>query len=419
MNTKTLLLLASLLASAAASAQHIPERAIVVAGDTTNENHRQNISVMYSRHNLAFEDPAAPRFLFLDKKGLVAFGIGGYVKASAMYDFDGAIDNNNFYTSYIAVPNSPSQRERLGATAAHSTIFFKLVSRQTSLGRVIMYIQSNFAGANNNYAFTLDQAYVSIGNMTFGKARSVFSDARSMAPTIDDQGPSGQVTAKNLLVKYESPSYHGFSGAVSVEMSAAAYTEAPKTQSIAQRFPDIPLYLQYSWNGGDSHVRASAILRELSYRNDELMKNRFTTGWGVQFSTISKVAGGLTVFGHYTYGKGIARYINDLNDAGYDLIPDTNGTLRAPGMAGWTAGLQYDFTSKFFMSASYSQARLYDNESLGADCYDYGQYFVANAFYNPISDLRIGFEYLHGSRTNVNKESGHANRIKAMVQFSF
>ena len=81
--------------------------------------------------------------------------------------------------------------------------------------------------------------------------------------------------------------------------------------------------------------------------------------------------------------------------------------------------MQYDFTSDFFISASYSQARLYDNKELGGDCYNYGQYIAANAFYNPIPDLRVGIEYLHGIRNNLNGESGHANRLEAMVQFSF
>lgn len=419
MKSKTLFLGLCLASTAVSFAQHIPDRAIVLSGDTTSDDHRQNIAIMYSRNNLAFEDPAAPRFLFLDKKGTVALGIGGYVKALGMYDLRGAVNNNGFYTNMIPVPENPAQRERFGATANNSSIFLKLVSRPTKLGRIIVYIQSNFTGDDGNYGFKLKQAYVSIGNVTLGKARSVFSDAPAMAPTVDDQGPSGQVSAKNMLIKYESPSYRGFSYAISVEVPEASYTTGTNTRAISQRFPDIPLYVQYAWNGGESHIRASGILRELSYRNDFTAENKLTTGWGVQFSAVSKIVGGLGIFGHYTYGKGIATYINDLSGLGYDLIPDGNGKLRAPGSAGWTAGMQYDFTSNFFMSTSYSQARLYDNGELGGDCYNYGQYIAANAFYNPIPDLRFGLEYLHGVRNNLNGESGHANRLEAMVQFSF
>ena len=398
----------------------IPDRAIIVSGDPTHPNHVGNVAEMYSRTNLAFEDPAAPRFLFLDKKGVVALGIGGYVKAVGEYDLRGALSNNDFYTNKIPVPFDPAQRQRFGATAAHSSIFLKLVSRETKFGRVIVYVQTNFTGDNGGYGLKLKQAYVTLGHVTIGKMRSTFADGPAMAPTIDDQGPSGQTTAKNMMVQYASPSYSGFSYAVSAELPSANYTLAPDTRSINQRFPDIPAYIQYGWNKGKSHIRLSGILRELSYR-DEMNSgsNHFRTGWGVQLSAIARIYGGLTFFGHYTYGKGIASYINDLDGLGYDLVPESTGKLKAPGVTGWTAGLQYNFTPKFFATASYSRAQLYDTEAMSADTYRYGQYIAANIFYNLLGDLRIGAEYLHGTRKNINGEDGSANRLEAMVQYSF
>ena len=394
----------------------IPTRALILSGDKSHPNHRLTIAEMYSRENLAFEDPAAPRFLFLDKKGEVALGIGGYLKAVGEYDFDGAVDNNGIYTNAIPVPFDPAQRNRFGATASNSTIFLKMVTRPTKLGRVIVYIQTAFTGAN--YGLQLKQAYVSVGHVTLGKARSTFADGPAMAPTVDDEGPSGQVSAKNMLVKYESPSWGGFSFAGSVELPDASYTTGESTRAISQRFPDIPVYLQYGW-GGDSHVRLSGILRELSYRDEAAASNHFATGWGVQFSTVASLFPGLNFFGHYTYGKGIASYINDLGGFGYDLVPDGSGKLKAPGMTGWTAGLQYNFTPDFFVSGSYSRAQLYDTAGMDASTYRYAQYIVANAFYNVWGDLRLGVEYIHGTRKDISGLSGHANRLEAMLQYSF
>lgn len=397
----------------------VPERAIVLTNGEISPSQLEHIAMMYSRENLAFEDPSAPRFLFLDKKGKVALGIGGNLKAIAMYDFDGAVNENGFTTFDIPVPLNPGQRQRLGATAAASSIFLKLVTAPTRLGRVIVYFQTDFKGDNGGYGVRVKQAYVSVGNLTAGKARSTFSDAPAMAPTIDDQGPSGQVTAKNLLIQYKTPSYRGLSGAISLEIPSAGYTVNEATRSIAQRFPDIPAYVQYAWDGGDSHVRASGILRQLSYRDLTDNRNRFETGWGVQISGVSKIVGGLQIFGHYTYGKGIAHYINDLADADLDLIPGSeNGRMTAPGVAGWTAGARYDFTRNFFVTGSYSQARLYNSPRLGADTYRYGQYAAVNAFYD-LGDLRLGVEYLYGSRKNIDRQDGHANRIEALVQYSF
>lgn len=396
----------------------IPTRAIIVAGDKSHPDHRNNIALMYSRENLAFEDPAAPRFLFLDKKGEVALGIGGYLKAVGEYDVDGAVDNNDFYTNMIPVPLNPAQRQRFGATAAHSTIFLKMVTRPTKVGRVIVYMQTNFTGPS--YGLRLKQAYVTVGHVTLGKARSTFADAPAMAPTVDDQGPSGQVTAKNMLVQYMSPSWNGFSFAASAELPDVSFTEGTQSASISQRFPDIPAYIQYAWDKGSSHIRLSGIMRQLSYRNLATQSNHFVTGYGVQISAITFFTPDFNFFGHYTYGKGIASYVNDLADLGYDLIPSSAaGALKAPGVAGWTAGLQYNFTPKLFATASYSRAQLYDTAGMSADTYRYAQYIAANVFYNLWGDLRVGAEYLHGTRKNVSGISGKANRFEAMLQYSF
>lgn len=398
----------------------IPDRAIIVSGNPDQSGHAGNVAEMYSRKNLAFEDPAAPRFLFLDKKGVVALGIGGYVKAVGEYDLRGALDDNDFCVNKIPVPFDPAQRQRFGATAAHSSIFLKLVSRETRFGRVIVYVQTNFTGDNGGYGLKLKQAYVSLGHVTLGKTRSTFADGPAMAPTIDDQGPTGQTNAKNMMVQYASPSYSGFSYAVSAELPSAKYTLAPDTRSISQRFPDIPAYIQYGWDKDKSHIRLSGILRELSYRDDiNGGSNHFSTGWGVQMSAVAGIYGGLKAFGHYTYGKGIASYINDLDGLGYNLVPESNGKLKAPGVSGWTAGLQYNFTPDFFATASYSRAQLYDTTAMSGDTYRYGQYIAANIFYNLLGDLRIGAEYLHGTRKNIDGQSGSANRIEAMVQYSF
>lgn len=71
----------------------IPERAVVVTGD-----HRKAsdlVAVLYNRSDLHYSDPNAPRFLFFDREGRVAFGIGGYAKGTLQYDFDGSINDGS------------------------------------------------------------------------------------------------------------------------------------------------------------------------------------------------------------------------------------------------------------------------------------------------------------------------------------
>ena len=58
----------------------IPQRAVVATGDP--EQAGALVAVLYDTHDLHYADPSAPRFLFFDRKGKVALGIGGYIKGT-------------------------------------------------------------------------------------------------------------------------------------------------------------------------------------------------------------------------------------------------------------------------------------------------------------------------------------------------
>ncbi len=222
-----------------------------------------------------------------------------------------------------------------------------------------------------------------------------------------------------MLFRYTTKSFKGFSGAISIENPSASYSTTDEAEAISQRVPDIPVYLQYAWNS-ESHVRVSAIYRNLSYRDLRTEKNHLKTGWGIHLSSVGDIVGGLSYFGHVAYGKGIAQYINDLSGNGYDLVPtSTPGELHAPDALAWTGGLAYHFTPKFFMTVNYSMARVYDCADLGGDSYHYGQYGTINGFYNLTNDFSVGAECLIGHRTNYDGTRGHANRFEVMMQYNF
>lgn len=406
---------------------YIPERAVVIHGDPTVAD-SSVIAVFYSREGLDFSDAGAPRFLLLDRRGKVAFGIGGSLYATASYDFKGAIDDYEFQPYDIAVPNNPELRQRFGAGAQNTSLFGKLVGRSEKLGIYSVYFQVKFTGNSGAYGVKLKQAYVNIAHFTAGLASSTFVDADAQAPTLDPFGAPGQVTEKNMLFRYTSPSYRGFKYALSVEVPKASYTNAERTdadgeetalsKAIPQRVPDIPAYVQYGW--GDSHVRLSGMLRNLAYRDLLTGKNHIKTGWGVKLSTIINT-GIFSPFGHVSYGKGISSYVNDISGEGFDLTPNPNrpGCLEATPSLTWTVGTYIYFKPNFFATASFSQARVYDCADMGDDTYKYGTYGCANIFYDFSSNFRLGAEYIHGTRCNFDGEKGTANRLSLLVQYSF
>lgn len=399
----------------------IPERVIAVSGEPQSVH--DLIAVLYNRQEIHFSDPSAPRFLFVDRKGRVALGIGGYVKGTLQYDFAGAIDDGASFTTYdIPAPSNPAQREQYYANANHSTIFLQMLGRTEHFGTYEMYIQTNFSGGGKGaYGLKLKQAYLRLGAVTAGLTNSTFVDGAAGTPVIDDQGPAGEMSKKNIMLQYRPRLTKHITAAVALEMPSADYRLNSYTQAINQRFPDIPVFVQYAWHGGDSHVRLSAMLRNLSYRDLVEAENRYATGWAVQLSGALNPFPGVRFYYQGAYGHGYGAYVNDLADADADLIPDPdhNGELHAPAMSNFELGLQYNFTPKLFLAGAYSQAHLYQNTPLGGSTYKRGQYVTVSAFYNIVDDLSIGLEYLHGSRTNVDHTHGAANRIEGMLKLSF
>ena len=405
----------------------IPSRAVILYGDPSKADSAV-LAVYYSCEYLDFNDPDAPRFMMLDREGKIAFGVGGSLYAIGSYDFKGSVNAPGFAPYDIAVPANPELRQRLAGNLGSSSLTANLAGKMPYLGTFKVYFQLKFNGDNGKYGARLKQAYAQLGHLTLGLTTSTFVDAVAQAPTIDPQGACGQIDDKQVLFRYTTPSWHGFTAATGVEIPDVSMTQATRmtggvetavTKSIPQRVPVIPAYVQYSWKPG-SHVRLGALFRDLCYRDLLSGENRFSAGYGVKASFIFRESM-FQPFGHFSYGKGISSFAADIADNGYDLVPEAGapGRLHTIPSMTWTGGLYLHFTPKFFATASASRCQVFDCSNLGGGSYRYGMFYCANAFYNLTDDLRMGIEYLHGKRSNYNGEMGTANRLGLLCQFSF
>lgn len=391
----------------------------------TNENRQATyevIKAMYEANGLHFQDPRAPRFLFLDRKGRVALGIGGYVKGTISADFAGIAGNTDFITATIPTPPQPDMRNQFQMDASTSRIFFKLVGRNTRVGDFSVYLESDFRGVTDGYyGMRLRQAYIQLWRFKAGRSWSTFCDPAAVPPTIDFQGPCGNVLTMNMMIQYTQPMGKHWTQVYALEMPRANYTTIPLyNKAIKQRVPDFPSYTQYEWNNGKSHIRWSNLMRVLSYRNLVTEKNKFVWCFATQLSGVITVSPHVTFYFQGASGHGYASYLNDLAGYGYDLIPsERNGEMEAPYAWGVVGGVQYTFRPGLFISASYSRCQLIDKPTLPRSAYHYGQYIAANAFYSPFANCSVGIEYLYGDRHNYDNTSGSAHRINGMIQYNF
>lgn len=368
---------------------------------------------------LRFHDPGVPRFLLTGPKRNWALGIGGYVQAKIEYDFDGIVNDIDFYPSLI-IDGNPLRQFQMDVTT--STLFLKLVGNVGVLGPLIVYTSANWRGGG--MTLELQNAYIQFLGFTLGYDTGTFLDLAAEPPTIDYAGPCGMTYYQTTLIRYERNLGKGFSAGIALEMPLVDVEANRHVSFLHQSLPDIPAYLQYAWNGGRSHVRLSGIYRNLAYTDLDNDHNACLHGWGAQASAVVAVGKPVQLFMQYAIGKGIGSLINDLSNLSVDAIPDskTQSEMYLIPMSGWYVGMQYNITPSLFASATYSCSRLYtengyeDDNSWG---YKRGQYVVANLFWTVISDLQLGVEYLRGWRTDFADRTDRANRVNLSAKFSF
>lgn len=395
-----------------------PNTIMLVSRDKAGD---EVVRIMKETQSPRFHDPKAPRFVLTDRKGRFALGIGGYVKATAEYDFGGISDDVDFYPSLIPNKGQSNVRNQFQIDATTSTIFLKLVGHTKNLGDFVVYTAGNFRG--DGKTFQLQNAYASFLGFTIGYDYGLFMDAAALPPTIDFAGPNGQIFYRATQFRYERSFAKKWKAGIGIEMPTVDGTTDNKVNIATQRMPNFPAYLQYGWNS-NSHIRVAGVVRSMTY--DNLVSNRAESeiGWGTFVATTFNIGKKWQAFGQAAYGRGIGQYLNDLSNLNVDIVPDPakEGTMQVLPMMGWYAGLQYTICPKVFVSTTYSQSRLYSDNDYPATPsgqYRYGQYLVTNVFWNATPDLQVGAEYLRGWRTDFNDETRHANRMNVSVQYSF
>lgn len=394
------------------------QRDALVVFSTRDKAGSEILELFRETESLHFQDPKSPRFMLIDKKQRYSLGIGGFVKVRVASDFNGENDPHGFSPYNINVPNSTATNGRFDLDAGETRIFLKLVGKNRVFGNYSAYIETDFLGPD--YSLRLRQAYISARGFLVGQTWTTFTDLAALSPTIDFEGPCSNTAFRNVQIRYTYNFDPRWQLALAAEIPATLATLGDDTRSVSQRMPDIPLYLQYNWKSG-SHIRASGILRGMTYNDRLTDQNRSVFGWGVQLSSVAQFCN-LTFYGQGVYGKGIARYIDDLNNGELDMVPDKfkPGYEQALPMWGAYGGLKYNFTKDLFISGTYSQVRIYSShDSFQPASYRYGQYAVGNLFYNLTPDCQIGVEYLWGKRMNVDGMSGKSNRVQAMIEYNF
>lgn len=374
-------------------------------------------------HRCGFEQADLPQMIFSSRNNKIAFAVGGNVNMRVGYDFKGVVDNRDFIPADIPIPSSYDTRQKLMMDASTSTIYFKAVANNSTLGRVVAMFEADFRGGQTGYTPRVRLAYVSLYGFTLGRDVTTFCDLRSSPQTIDFEGPNAYTYDYSTIIRYSHTFGHDFSMGVAAEMPRVSATYGDTFTSIHQRVPDFPIYFQYDWgHRARSHVRVTGILRNMYYHNLTIDKNQSELGWGVQLSGNVAIGERWNTYFNGVYGKGISSYVKDLNSAGMDLVVgvDDPTKLRTVPMYGWFAAGEFKIMRGLSVSGGYSEVAVDRKDGFWSDNqYRKGQYIFGNVFCHLTPRFELALEYLHGTRKNMSGDKNSANRIQAMVRYNF
>lgn len=364
-----------------------------------------------------------------------------------LYEVDDA--GISFVTNAIPVPSVSGQRSDFYINALNADVDFTIIGLGGTKDQITGYLKLGTNG--NNSAVKLKKAYVSWMGFTAGMTNTLFKDGdAAQPPTIDPQGPSGEVGGTAYQFSYVSPTFgEGFKAALGVAVptyyhSSGRYhghdfaDEAYKDlegklvcdpTAFNQNIPDIPMWIQ--WSASDNNrIRLSGLLRNFVYRDELTQKKCHTVGWGVMLSGNWNPVEPLIFYLQAVYGRGIGNYIQDISGLPLSFTPSETalGKMTPNPMMGLNLGLTYNIGKRWQVNAMASEARIWKVEPYAIaqtqnpgnfNNYRYGFYAAANAFYNISSYFQVGLEYVYGHRKTWNAGGASDSRIQTQFQFTF
>lgn len=380
----------------------------------------------------AYTDLGDPRFMY--GAGDFAIGIGGTVRASAYFDIYGSPTNNKSKFSLADISIPTDNAHKFGLSASSSELHVK-ARRKLGKHQIIAFIGMS---VNDDENITLDKAYVSIDGFTIGKVYSFFMDLEAGTRTVDLCGPCSQISNTQPLVGYIQPLGKHWSVGLSVEKPEAKAEGYPEwgVELDNQPMPDIAFRGKYSWSKG--HLQAAGLLRNMSvwrHQRGTVAADQGTTlhtlGWGAAVSgKYAPSPKGHISFQAY-YGKGIARYINDICDLNLDMgatdWSHSTGLCASmkpiPVCGGFLAGC-YRWTRYLSSNAVLGYVRAgHPDNMVVKNPFKYSLYGAVNVFWAITDYCSVGLEYTGGGRANYYEGNephyGRGNRINGTFIYQF
>jgi hypothetical protein len=288
----------------------------------------------------------------------------------------------------------------------------------TKVGQIRTYMEVDFASSTSS-VWRLRHAFAEWNFFKLGYTWTTFMDNASIPTTVDFEGPNSALDKKHGLIRYERKygerSVLGFS----FESPRADYDNPADTlyeSTSKQRNFDIAG--RYKQSNSWGHVQVAGIFRRISYLHQGNIDVLY--GFGILLSSAVLIREKHQFYMQYSIGNGIANYFVGYSDRKLDAIYDpVTDDMKLKGIQGGFISYTYVYNSLWIWSLTAGLSSLDTEDFEPENSFKSSQYFAANVFYTPIETIRVGLEVTSGTRTNLDKQKGHATRISAIARFDF
>jgi hypothetical protein len=377
----------------------------------------------------------------------------GFVRLDSIYDFKPIKSTDDFVTSSIPVPQGSGQNTVL--TPRYTRFGFDTETPWKSMDWAIKtrievdFFNGNTSGVFGSFPLRLRFAWVDFGPFLIGQAPSLFMDYDVFPNVLDYEGPPGMVLMRQPIVSVHWKFWENFKISVGVEQPYSdiqwfedgEWVVNPNsgiitTPGVARNVQDVPDFTgNIRYEGDYGHLQIAGIARKLTYQPavgstlDELGYGVNLTGtwhpWAMFHGAPKDPAerepcDRSRFLFQYAVGRGINRYIQDVNGLGLDATFDPVNGFRTIPSYGWFVAYEQWWAKRWasnFTVGGSSWSNLTD--TLPDGTYKSATYYSANLIWLPVERMGVGIEYLYGTRENKDGQFGTAHRLQAGIQYRF
>ena len=226
-----------------------------------------------------------------------------------------------------------------------------------------------------------------------------FMDDEGWPTTLDYNGPSGAVFARQLVLRGSVP--------LGKRLRIEAALEDPQAEE-AER-PDLAARLRFA--GERAHAQLGVLSRSATYAG------RAVDGWGVSVSAGLGIGEDDRLLAQWTQGEGIARYFNDGLSSIGAVFDAGSGTLEPLKLTGMYLYYERKWAARWSTTAGVSELRTNSAGRRPADDLKRVQYASANLVHRLGTDLYLGAEILWGTAQRQDGAQASDSRVQLTARY--